>query len=104
LYGSLTLREEHSPRIFESRVMVIFGPKRNEIIGWRKLHIEEFHNLYSAKCNSNDQVKEDEIDRACSTHGRRVRRGFWWEIQKERCHQKDLDIGGRIILKWISDK
>jgi hypothetical protein len=27
----------------------IFGPKRNEIIGgWRKLHNEEPHNLYSS--------------------------------------------------------
>jgi hypothetical protein len=25
----------------------IFGPKRDEVIGgWRKLHNEEFHNLY----------------------------------------------------------
>jgi hypothetical protein len=25
----------------------IFGPKRNEVTGgWRKLHTEEFHNLY----------------------------------------------------------
>jgi hypothetical protein len=22
----------------------IFGPKRDEIIGWKKLHNEEFHN------------------------------------------------------------
>jgi hypothetical protein len=22
---------------------------------------------------------------------------FWWESQKERDHQEDLDIGGRII-------
>jgi hypothetical protein len=27
----------------------IFGPKRDEIIGgWRKLRIEELHNLYSS--------------------------------------------------------
>jgi hypothetical protein len=26
----------------------LFGPKRNEIIGWRKLHEEELHNLYSS--------------------------------------------------------
>jgi hypothetical protein len=26
----------------------IFGPKRNETVaGWRKLHEEELHNLYS---------------------------------------------------------
>jgi hypothetical protein len=50
LYGcetwSLTLREEHRPRVFENRVLRgIFGPKRDEVIGgWRKLHNEELHN------------------------------------------------------------
>jgi hypothetical protein len=29
-------------------VLRIFGPKKDEIIGgWRKLHNEELHNLYS---------------------------------------------------------
>jgi hypothetical protein len=26
--------------------------------------------------------------------------GFWWESQKERDHQKDLGVFGRIILEW----
>jgi hypothetical protein len=43
LYGcetlSLTLREEHRLRVFENRVLRIFGPKRDEVTGdWRKLH------------------------------------------------------------------
>jgi hypothetical protein len=25
--------------------------------------------------------------------------GFWWESQKERDHWKDLEVGGRIILR-----
>jgi hypothetical protein len=37
LYGcetwSLTLREEHRLRVFENRVLRIFGPKRDEVIG-----------------------------------------------------------------------
>jgi hypothetical protein len=46
LYGcatwSLTLREEHRLRVFENRVLKIFGPKRDEVTGgWRKLHNEE---------------------------------------------------------------
>jgi hypothetical protein len=55
LYGSetwsLTVREEHRLRVFENRVLRrIFGPKRDEIIGgWRKLHNEELHNLYSSQ-------------------------------------------------------
>jgi hypothetical protein len=46
----LTLREEHRLRAFENRVLrKIFGPKRDEMIGgWRKLHNEELHNLYSS--------------------------------------------------------
>jgi hypothetical protein len=46
---SLTLREEHILRVFENRVLRIFGSKRDEVTGgWRKLHNEEFHNLYSS--------------------------------------------------------
>jgi hypothetical protein len=29
---------------------------------------------------------------------------FWWESQKERDHYGDLNLGGRIILKWILDR
>ena len=54
LYGcetwSLTLREEHRLRVFESRVLrKIFGPKRDGVTGeWRKLHNEEPNDLYSS--------------------------------------------------------
>jgi hypothetical protein len=49
LYGcetwSLTLREERRLRVLR----VIFGTKRDEVTGkWRKLHIEELHDLYSS--------------------------------------------------------
>jgi hypothetical protein len=52
LYGcetwSLTLREEHKLRVFENRVLRIFGPKREEDISWKKLHNDELHGLYSS--------------------------------------------------------
>jgi hypothetical protein len=53
LYGcetwSLTFREEHRLRVFENRVLRrIFGPKREEDGSCRKLHNDEFHNLYSS--------------------------------------------------------
>jgi hypothetical protein len=53
MYGcgtwSLTLREEQRLRIFENRMLRrIFGPKREEDGSWRKLHNDEFHNLYSS--------------------------------------------------------
>jgi hypothetical protein len=54
LYGCetfpLTLREEHRLRVFKNSVLRrIFGPKRDEVTGgWRKLHNEELHGLYSS--------------------------------------------------------
>jgi len=53
LYGcetwSLTLREERRLRVFENRVLRIFGPKRDEVTEeWRKLRNEELNNLYSS--------------------------------------------------------
>jgi hypothetical protein len=54
LYGyeawSLTLREEHRLWVFENRVFRrIFGLKRDLVTGgWRKLHNEELHGLYSS--------------------------------------------------------
>jgi hypothetical protein len=35
--------------VFESRVLRrIFGPKRDEVTGWRRLHNEELNDLYSS--------------------------------------------------------
>jgi hypothetical protein len=50
LYGcetwSFTTRKERRLGAFENRVLRIFGPKREEVAGgWRRLHIEELHNL-----------------------------------------------------------
>jgi hypothetical protein len=47
---SFTLREEHRLRVFENKVLRrIFGSKRDEVTGgWRKLHNEELHGLYSS--------------------------------------------------------
>jgi hypothetical protein len=53
LYGcetwSLTLREERRLTVFGNRVWRrVFGPKRDEVTGeWRKLHNEDFSDLYS---------------------------------------------------------
>jgi hypothetical protein len=43
------LREEHSLKVFENRVLRrIFRPRRDEVRGgWRKLHNEELHDLNS---------------------------------------------------------
>ena len=47
---SLTLREERRLRLFESRMLKIFGPERGVTGEWRKLHNEELNDLY---CSSN---------------------------------------------------
>jgi hypothetical protein len=49
----------------------IFGPKRDEVSGgWRKLHNEELHNLYSSPSIVKiDEVNEDEMDMACRANG-----------------------------------
>jgi hypothetical protein len=45
--------------VFENRVLRrIFGPKRDEVTGgWRKLHNEELHNLYSSPNISYRMIK-----------------------------------------------
>jgi hypothetical protein len=47
---TLTFLPLHRLRVFKNRVLRrIFGPKRDEVRGgWRKLHTEELHNLYSS--------------------------------------------------------
>jgi hypothetical protein len=51
LYGcetwSLTLRDERRVRVFEDRVLGIFGPKWDEMTGeWTKIYNEELSDLY----------------------------------------------------------
>jgi hypothetical protein len=47
-HGLNTLREEQGLKVFENRVLRIFGAKREEDGSWRKLHNDELHNLYSS--------------------------------------------------------
>jgi hypothetical protein len=45
----MKLREEHRLRVFGDRVLkTIYGPKRDEMIGKRKMHNEEPCDLYSS--------------------------------------------------------
>jgi hypothetical protein len=47
---SLTVREEHKLRVFENRTLRrLFGLKRDGVTGgWRKLHNEELHDVYTS--------------------------------------------------------
>jgi hypothetical protein len=75
LYGCeiwpLTLREELTLNAFQNIVLRrIFAPKREEVDGgWRRLHSEELHNLYTSPNVIMDD-KDDEMGVVCSTHGR----------------------------------
>jgi hypothetical protein len=56
--------------------------------GWRKLHNEELHNLYSSSCiirmlKSRRMKWEVHVARM-GLRGMHV--GYWWESQTERTH------------------
>jgi hypothetical protein len=63
------LRKEHRQRAFQNRVLRrIYGPARDEVTGgWRKLHEEQLHNLYSS-LKIIRTIKTRVREQACSTH------------------------------------
>jgi hypothetical protein len=70
---SLTMREEHTLRVFENRVLTrIFGPEREEDESWGKLHNDELHSLYSSP-NIAGVIKSGRI--RCAGHVARMGRG-----------------------------
>jgi hypothetical protein len=73
--------------VFENRVLRrIFGPKRDEETGgWRKLHIEELHNLYSSPSIIRI-IKSRRMRWAGHVARREMHIGYWWASQKERDH------------------
>jgi hypothetical protein len=84
LYGcetwSLTLREEHRLRVFENRVLKIFGPEREEDGLWRKLHNYE-HSLP----NIVRVIKSRRMRWAghVARMGERCLQGFGWEARRQ---------------------
>jgi hypothetical protein len=57
--------------VFENRVLRrTFVPKTDEVTGEWKLHNEELDNFYLSPKISLDQVKTNEVGRACGMHGR----------------------------------
>jgi hypothetical protein len=76
--------------VFENRVLRrIFGPNGDEVTGgWRKLHNEELHNLYSSP-NIIRMIKSRRMRWAglvARMGGQGMHIGYWWESQKERDH------------------
>jgi hypothetical protein len=62
--------------VFENRVLRrIFGPKRDEVTGgWRELHNEELHNVYSSPSIIR-LIKGDEMGGSYSKNGEK-RKGY----------------------------
>jgi hypothetical protein len=76
--------------VFENRVLRrIVGPKRDEVTGgWRKLHNEELHDLYSSP--SIIRIIKTMMVRLAGHVARMGRRGTrigcWWESQRKGGH------------------
>jgi hypothetical protein len=104
------IKEKHMSRleVFENRVLrTIFGSNRDEVMGgWRKLHNEELHNLYSL--SSIIRMLKSRRMR-WTGHVARMRESkmhirYWWESQKERDYYEDQYVGWWRILKWILER
>jgi hypothetical protein len=90
LYGcetwSLTLREEPRLGVFENKVpRRIFGSWGDEVTGeWRKLHNEEFHDLYSSPSKIRTMKSRTRWAGHVARMGRRgMRIGCWGELWRE---------------------
>jgi hypothetical protein len=83
------------------------GPKRDEVTGgWRKLHNEELDNFYSSP-SIIIIIKSSRMRWAGHVARMGKKRNAYRILmgnQKERDHYEDLDVGERIILKWILDR
>jgi hypothetical protein len=89
--------------VFESRVLRIFGPKRDEVTAeWRKLHNEELNDLYSSP-NIIRVMKSRRIIWAGLVAYMEARfiPGFGGKNVRERDHLEEPGVGGRIILRRI---
>jgi hypothetical protein len=89
-------------RMFENRVLRIFGPKREKDESWRKLHNDVLPNLYSSP-NIVRAIKSRRMKWAghVARMGRgEVFTGFCLGGPKVRDHWEDLGVGGRITLSW----
>jgi hypothetical protein len=90
--------------VFKSRVLRIFGPKRDRVVGGlRRLHNEKLHNLYAAP----NTLKVIKLRRmrlaghvACIGEMRYAYK-ILTENLKGRDHAEDVDLNVNIILEWI---
>jgi hypothetical protein len=80
----------------------IFGPKRDEVTeGWRKLHNEELHNLYSSPSIIR-MIKSKRMRWTGNVEGVGEKRNTYRVLvgkSEGKDHWEDLDVGGWIKLK-----
>jgi hypothetical protein len=88
--------------VHETRVLrKILGPKINEVTGeWRRLHKGALYSVLLTKYYSGDQVMRW-VGHVARNGAAEVHTGFLWVDLKEKDHLEDLDVDGRIILKWV---
>jgi hypothetical protein len=90
------LREEHTLRVFEHKVLrKKSGPKREDVTEeWRTLHIGELHDFYTSPV---DQIRKNVMGGACGMY--RDRRGAYRVLvgktedkrSRRRCRRKWVD-------------
>jgi len=95
---SLVLKEKHRLRLFEIKLLRrILGPKEEEVTGgWKKLHIEEFCNLYSSPYTF--RVIKSGMMRwlGCAAHIGEMRNAYKFVIGKP----KGKSLVGRPGCRW----
>jgi hypothetical protein len=83
----------------------IFGPKLQEVAGgWRRLHNEELHNLYTSP-NIIRVIKSRKIRCAWLVERMgKMRKAYKFRSENLKDHSEDLGLSGKIILEWILGK